>query len=196
MKYINEAKRFQQLAGLVTEAEENAEQAAEKGLSAMFNNLTKAAATIKPSPKDEEIQEGLITIGALVAGAPGLITLLGQTVDAASSYFSHGAVQKTSIGKALQKAGGKLEHKYIDGIAFLLKKAYPKKFENQNAHDEASELHDAAHGIYAAILAAAAIGSGYEAYNAVNTIVQGLEGGAAAFKTSEVVALAKKIVAA
>jgi hypothetical protein len=194
---INEAKRLQKLAGIITEAEEaNAEQAAEKGLEDFLGDIKSAASTMKPSPKDGKIQEGLLTLFAVVAGAPGLLNLLGKGADLIGQYFSQGNVSSTKIGSALQKAGHKLEHKYIEGIAFLLKKAYPKDYGNEDPFDETSSLHDAAHGIYAAILAAAAVGSGVEAYNAVNVIIKGLEGGAAAFKSAEVAQLAQKIAAA
>ena len=194
---INEAKRFQKLAGIITEAEEaNAEQAAEKGLTDFLGDIKSAASTIKPSPKDGEIQEGLLTLFAITAGAPGLLNLLGKGADLIGQYFSQGNVTSTKIGAALQKAGQSLEHKYIEAIAFLLKKAYPKDYGNQDPFDESSPLHDTAHGIYAAILAAAAVGSGIEAANAVNLIVKGLEGGAAALKTKEIADIAQKIASA
>lgn len=187
--------RMQQLAGLITEAVDPAEQAIEKGLTDFLGDLKSASSTTKPSPKDGEIQEGILTIGALVAGAPGLLNLLGKGADLIGKYFSQGTITSTKVGSVLQKAGHKLEHKYIEGIAALLKKAYPKKYTNQDPFDEKSELYDMAHGIYAAILAAAAIGSGVEAGSAVSTIVKALEGGAAAFKTAEVAQLAQKIAA-
>jgi hypothetical protein len=196
LQLIQEAKRLQKLAGIISEVEANAEVAAEKGLTDFLGDLKSAASTIKPSPKDGEIQEGLLTLFAVAAGAPGLINLLGKGADLIGQYFSQGTVNSTKVGVALQKAGHKLEHKYIEAIAFLLKKAYPKDYGNQDPFDESSQLHDTAHGIYAAILAAAAIGSGVEAANAVNLIVKGLEGGAAAFKTAEVAQLAQKIAAA
>jgi hypothetical protein len=195
MEQINEVKRFQQLAGILNE-EANAEQTAEKGLEDFLGDLKSAASTIKPSSKDGQVKEGLLTLFAVVAGAPGLLNLLGKGADLIGQYFSQGNVSSTKIGSALQKAGHKLEHKYIEGIAFLLKKAYPKDYGNEDPFDETSSLHDAAHGIYAAILAAAAVGSGVEAYNAVNVIIKGLEGGAAAFKSAEVAQLAQKIAAA
>lgn len=195
MEQINEVKRFQQLAGILNE-EASAEQTAEKGLEDFLGDLKSAASTIKPSSKDGQVKEGLLTLFAVVAGAPGLLNLLGKGADLIGQYFSQGNVSSTKIGSALQKAGHKLEHKYIEGIAFLLKKAYPKDYGNEDPFDEKSSLHDAAHGIYAAILAAAAVGSGVEAYNAVNVIIKGLEGGAAAFKSAEVVQLAQKIAAA
>jgi hypothetical protein len=194
MQYIYESKRFQKLAGIITEAEENAEQTAEKGLEDFLGDLKSAASSIKPSPKDGEIQEGLVTLYSLVVGAPGILSLLGKGADMIGKYFSGGTVQKTQIGTALQKAGHKLEHKYIEGIAYLLKKAYPKNYEGEDVFDEKSALHDTAHGIYAALLAAGAIGAGWQAAEATNLIVKGLEGGAAAFKTSEVAQLAQKIV--
>jgi hypothetical protein len=188
--------RMQQLAGLITEAVDSIEQNVEKELEDFLGDLKSASSTIKPSPKDGEIQEGILTIGALVAGAPGLLNLLGKGADLIGKYFSQGTITSTKVGSVLQKAGHKLEHKYIEGIATLLKKAYPKKYTNQDPFDEKSELYDSAHGIYAAILAAAAVASGVEAGSAVNIIVKALEGGAAAFKTAEVAQLAKNIVAA
>jgi hypothetical protein len=194
MTMLNEQYfRMQKLAGILTEEEAKAEQAAEKGLLDFLGDLKSASSSIKPSPKDGEMKEGLLTLFAVTAGAPGLLNLLGKGADLIAQYFSYGAIGSTKIGSALQKAGHKLEHKYIEGIAFLLKKAYPKKYGDQDPFDESSNLHDMAHGIYAAILAAAAIGSGVEAVNAVNLIVKGLEGGAAAFKTAEVMQLAQKI---
>ena len=194
---INEITRMQQLAGIITEVEANVGQGVEKGLLDILGDLKSAASTIKPSPKDGQINElGPLTLFALTAGAPGLINLLGKAVDGAANYFSYGAVGQTQAGQWLQKKGHDLEHKYIEAISYVLKKAYPKKFGNQDPFDQTSPLYDAAHGVYAAILTAAAVASGFEAANAVNLVIKGLEGGAAAFKTAEVIQLAQKIVAA
>jgi hypothetical protein len=204
---LNEIKRMQFLAGIITEgqykhsldeeasdpaAEKKAEQGLEKALNIFNTNIN----SVKPSPKDGEIEEGLVTLFAVTVGAPGLLGLLGKGADLIGQYFSQGTITSTKIGAALQKAGHVLEHKYIKAIASLLQKAYPKSYKNQDPFDEESELHDKAHGIYAAILAAAAVGSGMEAASAVNLIMKGLEGGAAAFKASEVIQLTQKIAAA
>lgn len=186
--------RMQQLAGLITEATDPTEQTAEKGLADFLGDLK--SASISPSPNDGEVKEGLITLGAIVAGAPGLLNLLGKGADLIGQYFSQGTIASTKVGAALQKAGHKLEHKYIEAIASLLKKAYPQKYNNQDPFNDKSDLHDAAHGIYAAILAAAAVGSGVEAANAISVAVKAIEGGAAMFKTAEVMQLANKILAA
>lgn len=188
-------KRFQELAGIKLE-DKNPEQAAEQGLEDFLNDLESAAASVKPSPKDGRLKEGILTLSAIVAGAPGLLNLLGKGVDLISDYFSQGSVKTTKIGAALQKGGHKLEHAYIKGIANLLLKFYPKKYQGQDPFDKSTELHDVAHGIYASILTGAAFASGIEATQAVNLIVKGLEGGAAAFKTAEVAQLAKKIAGA
>ena len=187
-KSLNEIKRMQFLAGVITEgqykhsldeeesdpaAEKKAEQGLEKALNIFNTNIN----SVKPSPKDGEVKEGLITLGAVIAGAPGLLGLLGKGVDLIGQYVSQGTIVSTKIGAALQKA-------------------YPKSYGNQDPFDEKSDLYDKAHGIYATILTAAAIGSGIEAANAVNLIIKGLEGGAAAFKASEVIQLAKKILSA
>jgi hypothetical protein len=204
---LNEIKRMQFLAGVITEnqykrsldeeeSDSTAEKKAKQGLEQALNIFNTKTDSIKPSPKDGEIKEGLITLGAVIAGAPGLLGLLGKGVDLIGQYISQGAITSTKIGAVLQKAGHNLEHKYIEAIASLLQKAYPKSYGNQDPFDEKSELHDKAHGIYAAVLAAAAIGSGMEAANAANLIIKGLEGGAAVFKASEVAQLAQKIASA
>ena len=98
--------RMQKLAGLITEVEANVGQEVEKGLLDMLGDLKSAVSTIKPSPKDGEINEiGPGTIYALVVGAPGLINLLGKAVDGAANYFSSGAAGSTQVGQWLQKKG-------------------------------------------------------------------------------------------
>lgn len=194
---VKEIKRLQQLAGILNEEEANAEQAAEKGLASFEDQLQAFAKTVKPSPKDKKLNEvePASTLFALVVGAPGLLTFLGKGADAIGNFFSGGAVKKNMIGQALQKAGHKLEHAYIDGIASILTGFFPELYANQNQHDETTALHDHAHAIYAALVGAAAIVSGIGASHATG-VVQAVEAGATGLKTAEVVALAQKIAAA
>lgn len=194
---IQEAKRFQKLAGIITEAEEaKAEQAIEQGLKDLLGDLKSTVANIKPSPQDGKINELALTIAGLVAGAPGLMSVLGKGVDWITSKVSGGNIDKTVVGQALQKAGHNLEQAYVGLIADALKAAYPSLYTGQNVSDSNSDLYKKAHGIYAAILAAAAIGSGIEAANAVGLASKAIEGGLAAFKSAEVIQLAQKITAA
>jgi hypothetical protein len=194
---VKEMKRLQQLAGILNEEEANAEQAAEKGLASFEDQLQAFAKTVKPSPKDKKLNEiePASTLFALVVGAPGLLDFLGKGADAIGNFFSGGAVKKNMIGQALQKAGHKLEHAYIDGIASILTGFFPELYANQNQHDEASALHDHCHAIYAALVGAAAIVSGIGATHATG-VVQAVEAGATGLKTAEVIALARKIAAA
>lgn len=197
MQYINEAKRLQKLAGIITEAEEaKVEQNIEDGLEKLLQSLKSAEQNVKPSPQDGQLDEIALTLAALTAGAPGLLNFLGKGVNWLANHYSLKDVDHTTVGDALQKAGHKLEHNYIDSIAGWLQASFPKKYKGQDPHDIKSDLHDKAHGIYAATLLGAAVVSGIEAGHAAGLIAKGLEGGAAALKTSEVVQLAQKIAAA
>ncbi len=200
MKYINEAKRFQQLAGIVTEAETAsvdpvADKDAEQGLKLALNMLKSGVDTMKPSPKDGKIDEAAGLVFGLVAGAPGLINLAGKAVNGISAIFQKDKKKGTVVGNALKHWGHQLEEAYIGAIADILKTVYPQTFENQSIDNKSSALYDAAHNVYAAILLAAAISSGMGAADAHSLIVKGLEGGLSAFKTSEVVAIAQKVAA-
>lgn len=199
MKYLNETKRFQQLAGIITESEEQtdpvADKDAEQGLKKALSVLQSGVSSIKPSSKDGELDEVLGLALGLVAGAPGLISLAGKSVNYISSFFQKDKQQGTKVGNALKHWGHELEGAYIGAIGDILKAAFPKSFGNQDVKDETSQLYDAAHNIYGAILLAAAISSGFGAAEASNTILSGLEGGLSAFKTSEVIALAQKVAA-
>ena len=179
----------------LNEAEEaKVEQNIEDGLEKLLQSLKSAEQNVKPSPQDGQLDEIALTLAALITGAPGLLSFLGKGVDWLTNHYSLEKVDHTVVGNALQKAGHKLEHQYIDSIAGWLQAS--GKYKGQDPHDAKSDLHDKAHGIYAAMLAGAAIVSGVEAGHAVGLIAKGLEGGAAALKTSEVVSLAQKIAQA
>ncbi len=192
-------RRMQELAGIITEAVDTQTKVddtkdVEDALLNLFKGpMAAASKTIKPSPKDSDVQtEGVLTAIAAVVGAPGLIDLLGKSANFLGKQFT-GSDQNV-IGVGLQKAGRKLEHKYIDGIAYMVKKAYPKKYGDQDPHDKSTDLYKTVHLIYAALLGGAAVASGIEAGKAVNIAIKGLEAGAAGFKTTEVVQLIQKIM--
>ena len=113
-----------------------------------------------------------------------------------SSFFQKDGKKGTVVGNALKKWGHALEESYLGIIGAMLVKAFPTAYEGQDVHDKTTPLYDAAHTIYAGILAAAAVTSGMGAVEAHSVIATGLEGGLAAFKSAEVADLAKKIVAA
>jgi hypothetical protein len=170
-----------------------AEKDAQQGLKGALALLQQGVSSIQVSPKDGELEESL-TLG-LVVGAPGLISLLGKGVNGISSLFQKDKKSGTVVGNALKKFGHSLEHKYIDIIGGMVKAAFPKRYGEQDANDKSTELYKVAHGIYAAMLVAAAVSSGAEALEAHNLIGKGLEGGLSAFKSAEVIGLAQKIAA-
>lgn len=175
------------------QSDPEADQDAKQGLNGALALLKQGASTIKPSPKDGELAESM-TLG-LIVGAPGIISLLGRGVNGMSSLFQKDKKSGTVVGNALKKFGHSLEHKYIEVIGGMVKTAFPKRYGEQDANDNSTELYKVAHGIYAAMLVAAAVSSGAEAVEAHNLIAKGLEGGLSAFKSAEVVGLAQKIAA-
>ena len=191
--------RMQKLAGLITEEEAkidpSADKNAEQGLKQALSALKSGVNSIKPSPQDKEIKEGVALTLGLIAGAPGLINTLGKAVNFISKPFQKDGKKGTVVGNALKHWGHELEEAYIGIIGDMLKKAFPSTYGSQEVSDKSSALYDAAHGLYAAILIGAAITSGTGAMEAHNTIVAGLEGGLGAFKTKEVIDLAQKIAA-
>jgi len=175
-----------------------AEKDAEQGLKQALAALNSGVNSIKPSPQDKEVKESLALTLGLIAGAPGLINLLGKVVNIISTPFQNieGQNKGTIVGNALKKIGHNLEKIYIGTIGDILKKAFPERYQMQDVYDKTSNLYDAAHGIYAAILIGAAVVSGGGAIESHNIIAAGLEGGLSAFKSSEVIDLATKIAAA
>jgi hypothetical protein len=139
MIITEETLLLQKRAGIITESQykekmaemeeadtiEEADAEAEmlNALNSFANQIEKANDNVKPSPKDEEVNEGLLTLGALVTGAPGLISFLGKGADLVGKAFGK---DKTKVGTVLQKAGHALEEKYIESIGGWLKAAFPK----------------------------------------------------------------------
>jgi hypothetical protein len=173
-----------------------AEKDAEQGLKQALAILKSGEGTIKPSPQDGKVDEAAALALGLIAGAPGLISLLGKSVNAVSGLFQKDNKQGTTVGNALKHFGHKLEGYYLGAIGDILKKAFPKTYGQQDVTDHNSDLYKTAHAIYAAILAAAAISSGLGAAQAHSITAANLEGGLSVFKSSEVIGLAQKIASA
>ena len=192
-----EFRRMQVLAGLITEnTDPVAEKNAEQGLKQALSVLKAETNSIKPSPQDKEIKEGVALTLGLIASAPGLINALGKGVNWVSKWFQKDKNKGTAVGNALKHWGHELEEAYIGVIGDMLKKAFPSTYGTQDVSDKTSALYDAAHGLYASLLVGAAIASGTGAVQAHSAIVAGLEGGLGSFKIAEVIDLAKKIAAA
>ena len=221
MNYIitEEILLLQKRAGIITESqykellfEVELGQDLEAELKQLASQLKSAAANAKPSPKDGELDEVFLTLASIIVGAPGLMSFLGKAADGIADVLKKGtdsAVFKSdtykkggstnippSIGNGLRKAGHALEEIYLESLGGWLKAAFPKAYGSQDVKDKTSKLYDTAHAIYAGLLVAGAVAAGVEAVSATYTVVKGLEGGAAALKTKEIVDIAQKIVAA
>ena len=153
-------------------------------------SLEKANDNVKPSPKDKKVEEGVITLGATIIGAPGLMTVLGKGANYLGKVFGK---DKNAVGEFLKKKGHQLEEFYIESLGGWIKAAFPNKYEGQDIKDKKSELHQAAQKAYAAMLTVAAIGAGYEAGVAASVVKAGVEGGMAVLKSSEVIDIIRKL---
>ena len=185
-------------------------------LKSLGSELKSKAEKTEVSPKDKEVNEiGFAGIGALVVGAPGLMSFLGKTANAIAdvakkgtdsavfdkeTYKKGGAknLTQTIFGKGLVDAGKKLEHFYLDSIGGWIAGAYPSKFKDQHVNGkvvDGSELDKITHKIYTGLLVAGAVGAGVEAVNATSAIMSSFETGTAGLKAKEVADLAQKIAA-
>ena len=185
-------------------------------LKSLGSELKSKAENTKVSPKDKEINEiGALGVGALVVGAPGLMSFLGKTANAIADVATKGTdsavfdketykkdggknLTQTKFGKGLVDAGHKLEEFYLDSIGGWVEGAFPSKFKDQYVNGkvvDGSELDKITHKIYTGLLVAGAIGAGVEAINATSAIMSSFEGGTVGLKAKEVVDLAQKIAA-
>ena len=191
------------------EEADNIEKGLEQLLSTAAQSIKGQLKKVQPSNQDGELNEiGILTGGALLAGAPGLLAFLGKIANGIGDFFAGGFKEGggfkqmsdhekgTYVGNKLIKGGEKLEHVYIDSIGGWLQAAYPKTYAGQDVHDKASKLFDDAHRIYAGLLVGGAVVSGVDAVHAVGTVIGGLEGGATALKAKEIIDIAQKIAAA
>lgn len=212
MRYpINEVKRWQKLAGIITEdagqpdaaadsdtkpapaVDAVADKDAEIALKQALSILQSGGDSVQASQHEGELDESL-TLG-LIAGAPGLINLAGKAVNGIARVFQKDGKKGTVVGDALKHWGHQLEGSYITVIGTILQKSFPKAYAKQDIHDKATPIYKAAHAVYGAMLIAAAVSSGLGAAEAHSAIASGLEGGLSAFKSSEVIGIAQKIAA-
>jgi hypothetical protein len=178
MQRIDEVKRFQKLAGILTEVEGQTDPVADKdakqGLEQALLAIKKDIPSLKPSPKDGQLEESIAL--SLIIGAPGIAQVLGKGVNLISSFFQKDKKKGTVVGNAMVKWGEKLEHTYLDSIGEILRRVFPNFYKNQDVNDVTSKLHDHARAIYFAMLAATGIKSGLEAAESVKLIGSAFHG--------------------
>ena len=180
--------------GISSRGTGSVEKELEKAMQQVGQQIATAAKNVKPSNDDkpEDVNEVGVTLAlTAIAGAPGLIELLGKAVNFIGKVL--GKKDGTEVGNWLTKIGHKFENFYIASIGGWIKAAFPQKFKDQDPNDVSSSLHDYAHGIYLGILGALAIASGIEAYKAAKLAVTATEGSLGVIKIAEVAKLSKEI---
>jgi hypothetical protein len=166
-------------------------------MKAVGKALDAAEDKVKPSPKDKEVNEiGVLSIGAALVGAPGLISALGKGANIIGKAFGK---DKNVVGEFFKEQGKNLEEYYLKSIAGWLHARYPNKYkgqwdeEKEKPTSKNTELHKAAEKTYAAMLIAAAGVAGFDAASAKNAVVSGVEGGMALLKGKEVADIVSKL---
>jgi hypothetical protein len=210
---INEVKRMQLLAGIINESQLNEEEKniadpnsgkLSNGLSAGLSALENGVEDMKPTASEKQIDESVaLTVAGLFAGFPGLVKLIGNTVDAVirvtgTDYFLadtadkmgvnvNSAVKLANIGKNIAHWGEEKEEEYLTALKALLLKLRP------DLEKEQDKLESLSKKLYAVILACFAGASAHEAFKAETIIKKAAESGLAVFKTVEASELARLV---
>ena len=123
----------------------------QQGLDRGLAIIQQGASNAKPVQTEDTLDESLI-LGTIVT-APSLLKVLGNAVNGISYIFQDKDANGTVVGDALVKWGDSLKEKYMEGIAALLVKLFPQKFEGQDVNDKTSLLYKVSLGLYISVLA-------------------------------------------
>jgi len=179
-------------------SDEEIQRKLEKGMKQGLGTA-KALENEPVSKKDKELNEGAMTVAALIIGAPGLIKLLSKISEGIGWLFGLGGGDGNVISRNLGKASHWLHKKYIEGIAIGLKKAYPSKYDKDKDGkvdgDMAEKLKTDATKAYAGILIATAIATGIGAATAASSVVAALKSAEVAVDIADVIVIGKALAA-
>jgi hypothetical protein len=196
---VKEIFRMQQLAGIINEEEQTIatpnSNKLDRGLDAGLNTLKSGIEDLEPATQKESL---ILTAVGLTAGAPGLVKLLGNVVDAiikttGFDYFAWSAGEKVGgewgdkikstakVGKNIAHWGHEQEEAYISFLKEALLKVAPDLADLKNKQ----KLEDLAKQLYAGILGSLAVASATEALNAKEILKIVQESGLASFKAVE-----------
>jgi hypothetical protein len=195
---INEIKRMQQLAGIISLNEEeeatNAEidKAMQAGLSALKD--TSSLDEIKDEDQPKQLNEEPVTlIASALLAAPKILSWIGKIIGHLASPFT--GEDENSVSKKIQHFAHKWEGLYIKGIIFMIKFT---KFGKQlwllpNNKIDDQKLVALAKIIYGVILAIAmgnAIGT---VLGSASPALKAIEGALGGVKAVEIAQIASKI---
>jgi hypothetical protein len=204
MEYINEAKRFQQLAGIITEAETKQsaapaddpeiDAAMKAGLSVLTTEA-KFLDEIKDENQPQELNESVLAlIGSGLLAAPKIIEWIGKAIAFISKPFMKNK-DENAIAEKIVHFAHKWEKLYLKAIIWTVKKT---KFVQQiwmtpDGSVDEQKLVVVAKYIYAGILAVAmgqAIGA---VLGPSSTVIKAIEGSLGTVKAVEIAQIASKI---
>ena len=171
----------------------------EKGLKQGLG-AAKALENEPVSKKDKELNEGVMTVAALIIGAPGLVKVMSKISEGIGWLFGLGGGDGNMVSRALGKLSHGIHKVYIKGIAAGLKSAYPSRYDKDkdgevDSHKLKKQLQTDAEKAYAAILIAAAIATGFSVAHAASNVVAALETAHIAIDVADVAIIAKGIAA-
>jgi len=205
MQYINEAKRFQKLAGIITEEEQTTtpsgvetdaeiDTAMKAGLSA----LTSGGASldeIKDDEQPKELNESVVAlIGSGLLAAPKIIEWIGKAIGFITKPFRKDK-DESVIAKKIEHFAHKWESVYIKAIIWVVKKT---KFVEQiwmtpDKKIDEQKLLVVAKYIYAGILAVAMANAIGAVLGPASPIMKAIEGSLGSVKAIEIAQIAAKV---
>jgi hypothetical protein len=204
MQYINEAKRWQKLAGIITEEEQTTTSSTETdteidtAMKAGLSALTSGGASldeIKDDEQPKELNESVVVlIGSALLAAPKILEWIGKAIGFITKPFRKDK-DENEIAKKIEHFAHKWEKVYINAIIFVVKKT---KFVQQiwmtpDKKIDEQKLLVVAKYIYAGILAIAmgqAIGA---VLGSASPILKAIEASLGSVKAVEIAQIASKV---
>jgi hypothetical protein len=201
---INEVKRMQKLAGLITESEyeskieENDDAEIDSAMKAGLSALTSGGESLDEIEDDNRPQElneswvGLIISGLITA--PKIIEWIGKTIAFISKPFMKDKDENV-VAEKIKHFAHKWEKLYIKAIIWTVKKTKFVKdiWMKKDGDIDEQKLLTVAKYIYAGILAIAMGNAIGKVLGPSSTILKSIEGALGGVKAAEIAQLASKV---
>jgi hypothetical protein len=201
---MNEVKRMQKLAGLITESEyeskieENDDAEIDSAMKAGLSALTSGGESLDEIEDDKRPQElneswvGLIISGLITA--PKIIEWIGKTIAFISKPFMKDKDENV-VAEKIKHFAHKWEKLYIKAIIWTVKKTKFVKdiWMTKDGNIDEQKLLTVAKYIYAGILAIAMGNAIGKVLGPSSTILKSIEGALGGVKAVEIAQLASKV---
>ena len=192
---------FQQMVNEVEDEKMSDEEILAKLEKGLKQGLGAAAALENEpvSKKDKEVNEGALTVAAIIIGMPGILKVLSKISEGIGWLFGLGGGDGNMISRGLGKASHWLHKKYIKGIGIGMVKAYPSRYDKDGDGkvdgDMVGQLETDATRAYAGILIATAIITGISAAQAASSVVAALKSAEVVVDIADVIVIGKALAA-